>query len=263
MDKNLDACLARLKLNEGGYTNDPLDPGGPTNFGITIYDFRHYVMATAIAADVRAMTWDQAVAVYVPKYWLALRCDKLEGGVDYAIFDYGVNSGVGRVGRVLRRILGMTDAASQIDDLVVEAARQQDAATMVHRIFAERLTFLRGLTTFPHFGKGWTRRCVDGEAFAQRLAENMPDIVDADIVAAAGRAVAPDRFARVRALQHDLNARGARPPLAEDGDLGPKTVWAFQSINHIGREPDGIVGPVTRSILDAALVAVAPLPAAT
>jgi lysozyme family protein len=40
-----DESLRRLLVHEGGYTNDPADPGGPTNFGITIYDYRKYVKA--------------------------------------------------------------------------------------------------------------------------------------------------------------------------------------------------------------------------
>ena len=48
-----DAALARLLAHEGGYTNDAADPGGPTNFGITIYDYRKYVKPDATAADVK------------------------------------------------------------------------------------------------------------------------------------------------------------------------------------------------------------------
>ena len=50
-----DVCLPLLLVHEGGYTNHPSDPGGPTNFGITIGDYRRYVKADATAADVRAM----------------------------------------------------------------------------------------------------------------------------------------------------------------------------------------------------------------
>jgi hypothetical protein len=50
-----DEALRRLLAHEGGYTNHPSDPGGPTNFGITIHDYRKYVKPNATAADVRAM----------------------------------------------------------------------------------------------------------------------------------------------------------------------------------------------------------------
>ncbi len=54
-NQNYDAALRRLLAHEGGYTNHPSDPGGPTNFGITIHDYRNYVKPDATAADVRAM----------------------------------------------------------------------------------------------------------------------------------------------------------------------------------------------------------------
>ena len=50
----------------------------------------------ATAADVSAMKVEEAKAIYRAKYWDAQRCDELPAGVDYAVFDYGVNSGIGR-----------------------------------------------------------------------------------------------------------------------------------------------------------------------
>jgi lysozyme family protein len=89
-----DTALARLLVHEGGYTNHPADPGGSTNFGITIYDYRKYVKSDATAADVKAMRLDEAKTIYKAKYRAAQRCDELPVGVDYAIFDFGVNSGI-------------------------------------------------------------------------------------------------------------------------------------------------------------------------
>src|SRR3984893_4040752 len=100
-----DQCLARLLVHEGGYTNHPSDPGGPTNFGITIHDYRAYKKPNATAADGGARSLFDAKDIYRTKYWGAMRCDDLAAGLDYAVFDYGVNSGVGRAARVMRRLL--------------------------------------------------------------------------------------------------------------------------------------------------------------
>jgi len=70
-----DEALRRLLVHEGGYTNHPSDPGGPTNFGITIYDYRRYVKPGATAADVKAMKVEEAKRIYRAKYWDAQRCD--------------------------------------------------------------------------------------------------------------------------------------------------------------------------------------------
>ena len=89
-------AIRRLLASEGGYVNHPADPGGPTNFGITLADYRKYVKADASAADIRAMRVEEAKAIYRAKYWAAMRADELPAGVDYCIFDYAVNSGTGR-----------------------------------------------------------------------------------------------------------------------------------------------------------------------
>src|ERR1044071_2425414 len=94
--------IRRVLASEGGYVNHPSDPGGPTNFGITIADYRKYAKRDATAADVKAMRLDEARAIYRAHYWDALGCDELPAGLDYAVFDYGINSGIGRAGRVLR-----------------------------------------------------------------------------------------------------------------------------------------------------------------
>ena len=104
-------AIRRLLASEGGYVNHPSDPGGPTNFGITIADYRRYGKPGATAADVRAMKVDEVKAIYREKYWRAMRCDDLPAGVDYCAFDYAVNSGTGRVPKVLQRVLASVSPA--------------------------------------------------------------------------------------------------------------------------------------------------------
>jgi lysozyme family protein len=165
-----DAALARLLAHEGGYINHPSDPGGPTNFGITIADYRKYVKTTATAADVKAMKLTEATAIYRAKYWGAQRCDELPAGVDYAVFDYGVNSGTGRSGKVLRRALKLPDNASAVTDQVIAAARAVDAKALVAAICDERLRFLQSLKTWPVFGAGWGRRVAEVRSAALAMA---------------------------------------------------------------------------------------------
>lgn len=165
-----DAALARLLAHEGGYSNDAADPGGPTNFGITIFDYRKYVKPDATAADVRAMKLDEAKAIYRAKYWAAQRCDELPAGVDYAVFDYGVNSGIGRSGRVLRRCLKLSDTSAAVTGEVIAAARAADAKALVMAICEERLRFLQRLSTWSVFGRGWGRRVAEVKTFSLQLA---------------------------------------------------------------------------------------------
>src|SRR5579863_3816769 len=99
MQADYGECERRILLSEGGYTNDPRDPGGPTNWGITLADARLHWKPDATAEDVRAMPREVAERIWKEKYWDALNCAALPHGVDYTVFDYGGNSGIGRSGR--------------------------------------------------------------------------------------------------------------------------------------------------------------------
>lgn len=167
---NYDEALRCLLAHEGGYSNHPSDPGGPTHFGITIADYRRYLKPDATAADIRAMTVADAKAIYRARYWDAQHCDELPAGVDYAVFDYGVNSGIGRSGKVLRRMLSLPDTTGKVSNDVVTAARRVDARMLVEAICDERLRFLKSLKTWPVFGKGWGRRVAEVRAAALTMA---------------------------------------------------------------------------------------------
>jgi lysozyme family protein len=98
------------------------------------------------------------------------RCDELPPGVDYAVFDYGVNSGIGRSGKVLRGLLEVSENSDAMEDAVIAAARASDAAILVKAICGERLQFLRSLKTWPVFGAGWARRVKEVQSAALAMA---------------------------------------------------------------------------------------------
>jgi lysozyme family protein len=149
---NFNDCLTRVLKDEGGYTNDPRDPGGPTNFGITLKDYRLYVNPLGTAENVRTMNINDAKRIYKGKYWDALDCDSLSSGVDYTVFDYGVNSGLGRPRKALERFKSLK------------------GIQLIDAINNERMSFLRALHTFPVFGKGWTRRVEGVRTYSKVLA---------------------------------------------------------------------------------------------
>jgi lysozyme family protein len=166
--------MTHVFASEGGYTNDPKDPGGPTNWGITIFDARKYGrefgwVASPSIADMRAMPKSFAEKVYDAKYWDALNCDLLPEGLDYVIFDYGVNSGIGRAGKVLRRLLGLPDNDYHVTPEVLAAVAKRRPADLINAVNAERLAFLKRLPTWPHFGPGWGRRVSSVNAIALHM----------------------------------------------------------------------------------------------
>lgn len=158
MKQNYNDCLAKVLKSEGGYTNNPNDSGGPTNFGITLKDYRLYINKAGTASDVKNMNVNDAKSIYKSKYWDALNCDILGSGVDYTVFDYGVNSGLGRPRKALQRFKSKTghDLIDAIND--------------------ERTAFLKaiGVGHNAQFMKGWMARVSRVRAYSQYLAANSP-----------------------------------------------------------------------------------------
>lgn len=204
-----DDALARLLAHEGGYSNHSADPGGPTNFGITIHDYRRYVKPDATAADVKAMKVEEAKIIYRAKYWDAMRCDELPAGVDYAVFDYGVNSGIARARKVLQRVVGVTDDGV-LGPRTMQAVRAHAPAVIVRAICDERLAFLQSLGTWPVFGKGWGRRVAEVKAAALQMAggQRVP-APPATLVLAPGRGVVPMEKGAQQASTGAVAAAGA------------------------------------------------------
>ena len=161
------AAMVRVFADEGGYTNDPVDPGGATNWGITIIDARKYWKADATPQDVKNMPKDVAAKIYRAHYANPMRYDDLPAGFDYSVLDAAINSGVGRAPVWAGKALGIT--AKSINDVVAPANAAPDKVALIQKYWAVRLAFLQGLKTFWRFGKGWTRRCTQGEAAAVRM----------------------------------------------------------------------------------------------
>lgn len=163
-----DAAMVRVFADEGGYTNDPKDPGGPTNWGITIIDARKYWKPDASADDVRTMPKQVASSIYRLHYALPLRYNDLPAGFDYSVLDAGINSGIGRAIPWASMALNLS-SVGQLNPIIAAASMVADKVALIQRFWALRLSFLHGLRTWSHFGTGWGRRCAQGEAAAVKM----------------------------------------------------------------------------------------------
>ena len=100
---------SEIVAREGGYVNDPDDPGGATNFGVTIHTMRHLGLdltrdGKVNAADVRALTRPQAVDIFINHYFKGPRVADLPEAIHATVFDMYVNAGANAV-RILQRLL--------------------------------------------------------------------------------------------------------------------------------------------------------------
>ena len=96
MNGNFEQCLALVLHSEGGFVNNPQDPGGMTNLGVTKVTYEGYVNRHVDEAEMRSLTPDLVAPLYKKMYWDRIKGDDLPVGVDYCLFDLAVNSGVGK-----------------------------------------------------------------------------------------------------------------------------------------------------------------------
>jgi lysozyme family protein len=175
MDRNFQRALSLVLKHEGGFVDHPRDPGGATNKGVTIGTFRRYVKTNGTVADLKAITNEQVALVYRRHYWNAVKADELPSGVDYAVFDFAVNSGPGRAARYLQACIGAAvDGA--IGPQTIAACRQLPADQIIENLCDDRMDFLRALKTWKTFGKGWTNRVtgVRKEALLMAVDKDAP-----------------------------------------------------------------------------------------
>jgi lysozyme family protein len=158
-------CLAETLGHEGGYVDHPDDPGGATNLGITHETLAAWRGKPVTKMDVRDITLAEAAAIYHARYWLPIRGDALPQGVDLAVFDFSVNSGPGRAVKCLQSVLGITQDGA-VGPMTLAAIGRASPAALVMDLCDARMRFLRGLKTWPTFGKGWTKRVAAVEAAA-------------------------------------------------------------------------------------------------
>ncbi len=98
-----------IVAREGGYVNDPDDPGGATNFGVTIHTMRRLGLdltgdGQVDGTDVRALTRERAVDIFVTHYFHRPRIDLLPAPLQPSVFDMYVNAGANAV-RILQRLM--------------------------------------------------------------------------------------------------------------------------------------------------------------
>lgn len=148
MPLTFDQAFDRLISHEGGYVNDPRDPGGETKYGISK---RSYPML-----NIRNLDLDTAKAIYRRDFWNVLG-DDCHPAIRFQAFDFAVNSGINTALRKLQKVLHVAD-----DGHFGPVSRQALGALPVSYVLflysAERLEFLSLLSTWPTYGRGWAHR---------------------------------------------------------------------------------------------------------
>jgi len=205
MDRNFARSLSLVLAHEGGWADNPKDPGGATMKGVTLANFRRFVKPNATKGDLRKITDEQLATVYRRHYWDAVAGAQLPDGVDHAVFDYAVNSGPGRAAKALQAVVGAAQDG-KIGPATLAAARGIMHATVINELCDERLAFmkrakgsagaLKGKLLWPTFGKGWSARVkrVRSEALelAARPTPEKPSVITKEIPVPVEKPVVPE-----------------------------------------------------------------------
>jgi lysozyme family protein len=108
--KSVRDIAKEIVAREGGYVNDPDDPGGATNYGVTIHTMRRLGLdldhdGDVDANDVRALTRHQAIDIFIRHYFKKPRIGLLPEPLQATVFDMYVNAG-GNAVKILQRLMG-------------------------------------------------------------------------------------------------------------------------------------------------------------
>ena len=170
MKDNFDECLKMLLHHEGGYVNHPSDPGGETNLGVTKKVYQEW----GGTKDMKDLTVEDVAPIYKKNYWDRCKCDDLESGVDWVVFDWAVNSGTGRSAKAIQKICGASQDGA-IGPKTLALIGTQNTQYVIEEFGKIRQDFYESLKTFDTFGKGWTRRNKETTEKALEMIEDDDD----------------------------------------------------------------------------------------
>lgn len=188
--ENFQRAMARVLVHEGGYSNHPADPGGVTLEGVTqrVYDGyrrRKGLPTRPLTAAMRSTAdWRrERDEIYRLQYWNQCLCDELPAGLDYVVFDGAVNSGPSQSIKWAQRALGLPADGVMGQRTLAAIENHPDHDALVAAICSRRMAFLRALSTWPNFSRGWTSRVNGVRAVGQAWASGS---VGPETVPAAG-----------------------------------------------------------------------------
>ncbi len=146
---NFDKAFEVIIGAEGGYVNDPQDPGGETKFGISKRSYP--------ALDIANLTLDEAKNIYRTEYWVSAQCDKMPWPLSLFVFDCAVNQGVVVAEKLLQKSLDVAQDGI-IGKRTLAAIGRADQAELGSLFLADRALRYVGTRNFDVYGRGWFRR---------------------------------------------------------------------------------------------------------
>jgi lysozyme family protein len=145
-------AVTLILKHEGGYVNDPRDPGGETNFGISK---RAYP-----SLDIKKLSITEAKLIYKRDYWTPCRCDELPYPIALLLFDAAVNMGVMAAIKLLQAACLVT-SDGVFGSQTMTKVHAMDTFALASTYCTLRMEKYISLPTFQRFGHGWTKRTFE------------------------------------------------------------------------------------------------------
>jgi lysozyme family protein len=161
------AVEAVLK-HEGGYINHPRDPGGATNMGITLQTLSRWRRQAVTKQDVKELSQREVEDIYKAWFWDEVNGDALPSGLDYAVFDFAVNSGPSRAVKTLQRLVKAVPDGEVGPNTLYRV--KSNVPQIIAALSMARLEFMMRQPTWKDFGRGWKRRVLEVNREALSLA---------------------------------------------------------------------------------------------
>ena len=135
---------------EGGYSNNPADPGLETKYGISKRSYP--------AVDIKSLTLDQAKAIYQRDYWQPANCDRMPERIGHLVFDCAVHHGVKTAIKLLQRALKVADDG-EFGPVTRGQLLARDTNETADLLMAQRMLYLMTCIAWPTYKLGWAKRC--------------------------------------------------------------------------------------------------------
>lgn len=163
-DEVVHMWLNRILGHEGGYTDDPRDPGNWTGGKVNKGELKGTKWGVAANTyghlDIKSLTIKEAADIYIADFLLPLRAYEYDDGVAFQMLDFAINSGPHRAKKSIQRAIGVKDDGI-IGPVTLTKLRSYSESDLILLVLAERIDFMRSLPNWPDHGKGWMGRIAE------------------------------------------------------------------------------------------------------
>lgn len=168
MRDNLELATDWILVHEGGYVNHPDDPGGATNMGVIQRTYDGWLAKKGKPhQNVRNITKPEVIAIYKDQYWDKIWGDVMPNGLDYALYDFAINSGPVRAIKFIQHIVGVKEDGVMGNVTYHAIVARNNIEQLIIDLCFARWAWLKRLRHWKTFGKGWTRRVMGEEEGVQ------------------------------------------------------------------------------------------------